>query len=103
MEFQLRRAEESLAVLRSTQTDFPWLIRESDPTVSYATGQPLFEEELSLLDGRYGGGANALTICNSSSANEAAIHYFELNLIQLLVLLRNGAAEDVFIVTGPQH
>ena len=50
MEFYLKRGEELLGVLRATRTDFPWVICEFERTASYESVQPLFDEELSLLE-----------------------------------------------------
>jgi len=50
MKLHLKRGEELLGVLRSKATDFPWVDCEFEPTAAFATVQPLFEEELTLLD-----------------------------------------------------
>jgi len=50
MELHLKRGEELLGVLRSKDTDFPWVNCEFEPSASFAKVQPLFEEELTLLD-----------------------------------------------------
>ena len=50
MEFQLKRGEELLGVLRSCGSDFPWVVCSFEPTKSFAEVEPLFEVELRLLD-----------------------------------------------------
>lgn len=50
MEFYLKRDEELLGVLRAKRTDFPWLICEFEGTAPFKSVQPLFDEELSLLE-----------------------------------------------------
>jgi len=50
MELHLKRAEELLGVLRSYDTDFPWVNCKFEATPSFDDIRPLFEEELRLLD-----------------------------------------------------
>jgi hypothetical protein len=50
VEFQLKRGEELLGVLRPCGNDFPWVMCSFEPTESFAEVEPLFEEELRLLD-----------------------------------------------------
>jgi hypothetical protein len=50
MELHLKLGEELLGVLRSTASDFPWVNCKFEPTASFVKVQPLFDEELTLLD-----------------------------------------------------
>jgi hypothetical protein len=50
MEFYLKRGEELLGVLRLTGSDFPWVNCEFEPTAAFAGVQPVFQEELRLLE-----------------------------------------------------
>lgn len=50
MQLHLKRGEELLGVLLSKATDFPWVNCEFEPTASFKEVQPLFDEELNLLD-----------------------------------------------------
>ena len=50
MELHLKRRDELLGVLRSLDTDFPWVNCIFEPTTSFDEVRPLFDEELKLLD-----------------------------------------------------
>jgi len=50
MELFLKRGEELVGILRSCDTDFPWVNCTFEPTAAFDELQPLFEEELGLLD-----------------------------------------------------
>lgn len=50
MQFHLKRGDELLGVLLSKATDIPWVNCEFEPTASFKEVQPLFDEELNLLD-----------------------------------------------------
>ena len=50
MELHLKRGEELLGVLRSYDSDFPWVNCRFEPTSSFDAIRPLFDEELKLLD-----------------------------------------------------
>ena len=50
MELHLKRGEELLGVLRSRDSDFPWLICEFEAAENFSAVKSLFEEELRLLE-----------------------------------------------------
>lgn len=50
MELHLKRGVQLLGVLISKTTDLPWVNCEFNPTASFKEVQPLFDEELNLLD-----------------------------------------------------
>ena len=50
MGFHLKRGEQLLGVLISKTTDFPWVSCDFNPTAAFEEVQPLFDEELKLLE-----------------------------------------------------
>ena len=50
MELLLKRGEELIGVLTSSDTDFPWVNCVFEPAAAFADLQSSFEEELRLLD-----------------------------------------------------
>jgi hypothetical protein len=50
MELYLKRGEQLLGVLISKTTDFPWVNCKFNPTAFFKEVQPLFDEELKLLE-----------------------------------------------------
>ena len=50
MKLHLKRGEHLLGVLIVKTTDFPWVKCEFMPTASFSEAQPLFDEELNLLE-----------------------------------------------------
>ncbi len=49
-QWNLKRGEEVLGVLTEVDIDQPWVICRFQPSSSFASYQPLFTEELKLLD-----------------------------------------------------
>ena len=50
MELHLKQGEKLLGILRSYDTDFPWVNCKFEATPSFNDIRPLFDQELRLLD-----------------------------------------------------
>jgi hypothetical protein len=50
MELHLKKGDKLLGVLRSYSIDFPWLLCKFEPTDAFVEIEPLFQEELKILN-----------------------------------------------------